>query len=104
MMNAELADVEFEISVLSPMSRVRDIGEIEVGRHGLLISKGSARGLLLPQVATAYGWTRERFLQETCSKAGLKPDDWKNGAAIESFSAVVFAEKDAKPFQHTLTS
>jgi AmmeMemoRadiSam system protein A len=104
MMRAELPVVEFEISVLSPMSRVNDIGEIEVGKHGILISKGSARGLLLPQVATAYGWTLERFLQETCVKAGLKTDDWKNGAAIDCFSAVIFAEKDAKQFQHTLIS
>jgi AmmeMemoRadiSam system protein A len=104
MMAAELPGVEFEISVLSPMSRISDIHEIEVGKHGLLISRGNARGLLLPQVATAYGWTRERFLQETCAKAGLKPDAWKDGAAIECFSAVVFAEKDAAQFQHTLTS
>ena len=63
------------------------------GRHGLLISKRNARGLLLPQVATTYGWTRERFLQETCRKAGLRPDDWKDGATIECFSALVFGEK-----------
>ena len=98
---AELASVEFEISVLSLMNRVKNIGEIEVGEHGLLISKGPARGLLLPQVATAYGWSRERFLQETCIKAGLKPDAWKDGAAIESFNAVVF---DEKQFHHSLTS
>jgi uncharacterized protein len=103
MNTAELAGVEFEISVLSPMSRVKNIGEIEVGTHGLVISKGPARGLLLPQVATAYGWNRERFLQETCTKAGLEPDDWKNGAAIECFSAVVFAEKDEKQV-HSLIS
>jgi len=101
MMADELQGVEFEISVLSPMSRISDIQEIEVGKHGLLISRGSARGLLLPQVATSYGWTRERFLQETCTKAGLKPDDWKDGAAIESFSAVVFAENAVKQFQHS---
>jgi len=98
---AELAEVEFEISVLSPMSRVRDVSEIEVGRHGLLISKGGARGLLLPQVATAHGWNRERFLQETCTKAGLKPDDWEKDTAIDVFRAVVFAEKQ---FHHTVTT
>jgi AmmeMemoRadiSam system protein A len=101
MSSAELADVEFEISVLSPMSRVRDVSEIEVGRHGVLITKGGARGLLLPQVATAYGWNRERFLQETCTKAGLKPQDWEKDAAIDLFSAVVFGEKQ---FHHTLTT
>ena len=100
-MLGELPDVEFEISVLSPMQHVHDVGDIEVGKHGLLISKRNARGLLLPQVATTYGWTRERFLQETCRKAGLRPDDWKDGATIESFSALVFGEKQ---FQFSVTT
>jgi AmmeMemoRadiSam system protein A len=93
----ELASVEFEISVLSPLERVHHIRDIEIGKHGLLISKKKGRGLLLPQVATAYGWSRERFLEETCRKAGLKPDDWKQDATIESFSAVVFSEKQLRP-------
>lgn len=93
MTNEELPVVDFEISVLSPMRRVEDVSEIEVGKHGLLISKGEYRGLLLPQVATAYAWDRVTFLQETCRKAGLRADDWKNGAAIHCFSALVFGEK-----------
>src|SRR6185503_6493398 len=75
----EFSSVEFEISVLSPMQRVDDIREVEVGRDGLFVSKNSSRGLLLPQVATAYGWDRERFFEETCGKAGLTPDDWRDG-------------------------
>jgi AmmeMemoRadiSam system protein A len=93
LMAAELPSVEFEISVLSPMQHVQDVQEIEVGKHGLLISKGNARGLLLPQVAAEYDWDRERFLQETCKKAGLRPDDWKQDADIQCFSAFVFGEK-----------
>jgi AmmeMemoRadiSam system protein A len=89
----ELSQVEFEISVLSPMSPVRDVSEIEVGRHGLFISKDHSRGLLLPQVATTYGWDRERFLEETCKKAGLRTGEWKQGAVIHCFSAFVFGEK-----------
>src|SRR5262245_60727925 len=92
----ELPAVEFEISVLSPLDRVLDIGQIEIGKHGLLISKKHARGLLLPQVPATLGWTRERFLQETCRKAGLKPDDWKEDATIQSFTAVVFSEKSVR--------
>jgi len=92
-MLAELPEIDFEISVLSPLHKVEDISEIEVGTHGLLISKHSARGLLLPQVASTYGWTRERFLEETCRKAGLRPDDWKHDALIQSFTALVFSEK-----------
>ena len=96
----ELPEVEFEISVLSPLQRIDDIGEIQIGKHGLVVSKGAARGLLLPQVATIYNWDRERFLQETCRKAGLKSDDWKN-ATVQSFSALVF---DEKKFQHSITT
>jgi uncharacterized protein len=90
---AELAAVEFEISVLSPLERVLDVRNIVIGKHGLLISKNNARGLLLPQVAATFGWDRERLLQETCKKAGLKPDDWQHDATIQSFSALVFSEK-----------
>ena len=88
----ELEKVEFEISVLSPFEIVDNVETIEIGRHGLLISKRSARGLLLPQVPVTYGWGRERFLAETCRKAGLKPDEWKEGAVIFSFTADVFGE------------
>jgi hypothetical protein len=89
----ELLLIDFEISVLSPMRRIENVGEIEVGKHGLLISKRGYRGLLLPQVATAYAWDRETFLQETCRKAGLRADEWKDGATIHCFSAFVFGEK-----------
>jgi uncharacterized protein len=89
----ELPGIDFEVSVLSPMQKVNDITEIEVGKHGLLISKRGYRGLLLPQVATAYGWDRETFLRETCRKAGLGRDDWKADAVIHRFSAFVFGEK-----------
>jgi len=99
--HAELPLIEFEISVLSPMRRVMDINEIEIGTHGLLVSKGAFRGLLLPQVAATYGWDRETFLRETCRKAGLRNDDWKDGATIQCFGAVVFGEKQ---FHHTAVS
>jgi AmmeMemoRadiSam system protein A len=97
----ELHDVHFEISVLSPMEPVSDISKIEIGTHGILVSKKTARGLLLPQVATAYGWDRERFLQETCKKAGLRPDDWKADATIHCFKAMIF---DERQFQLTATT
>lgn len=85
--------VTFEISVLSAMERVEKIEDIEVGTHGLMISKRDARGLLLPQVASSCGWTRERFLAETSRKADLGPDEWRDGATIYRFRALVFAEK-----------
>jgi len=89
----ELADLDIEISVLSPVSRITEVGEIEVGKHGLIIERGHHRGLLLPQVPLEYGWTREEFLSHTCRKAGLPPSAWKNpDTAIYLFSAEVFDE------------
>jgi AmmeMemoRadiSam system protein A len=91
----ELAEIDIEISVLSPMRRITDVNEIEVGKHGILMSHGMYHGVLLPQVATEYGWDREQFLTNTCFKAGLPEDAWKDPeTSIEIFSAQVFGEKD----------
>lgn len=92
---SELPEVEIEISLLSPCFDIRP-EEVEVGQHGLIVSQGALRGLLLPQVATEYGWDREHFLEETCLKAGLAPDAWKKGAHLEAFTAEVFSEAPAK--------
>lgn len=92
----EVPDLRIEISVLSGITDVRP-EEVEVGRHGLLISQGSQRGLLLPQVATHFNWDRERFLEETCLKAGLPPDAWRHGARIQAFTAQVFGEPEGLP-------
>jgi len=87
----ELRDVELEISALTPLQRIKDINEIEVGKHGLYIKKGFYSGLLLPQVATEYNWNRITFLEETCRKAGLPRNAWKEKEAeIYLFSADIF--------------
>jgi len=87
----ELRDLELEISVLTPLQRVKEIREIEVGKHGLYIKKGFYSGLLLPQVATDYNWDRQTFLEETCRKAGLPRNAWKEkGTEIYLFSADIF--------------
>jgi len=92
----ELSGLTIEISVLTPMRRIRDVTQIEVGRHGLFISCGVRRGLLLPQVAAQYGWDRETFLIHTCRKAGLKDDEWRQpSTAIHVFEAQVFSEEVA---------
>ena len=90
---AELPDVEVEISVLTPIRPVDDVGEIEVGRDGLIVQDGFRRGLLLPQVATEHKWDRDTFLSHTCLKAGLRPDAWRTGARISRFQAEVFSER-----------
>jgi len=94
----ELADLEIEISVLSPMRLIASTDEIEVGKHGLYIVNGYNRGLLLPQVATQYHWDRQSFLEQTCCKAGLPSEAWKDPQTkIYVFSAAVFADQPHKP-------
>jgi AmmeMemoRadiSam system protein A len=88
----ELGESTLEISVLTPLQKVSSIEEIEVGKHGLYIEKNTARGVLLPQVATEYGWDRETFLSQTSLKAGMMADSWKEGADIYIFGAEVFNE------------
>lgn len=87
----EWTECDFEISVLTPMKKVKNIEEIEVGVHGLYIEKGVHSGLLLPQVATEQGWDRTEFLEYTCHKAGLPKDAWRSrDIDIYIFSADVF--------------
>jgi AmmeMemoRadiSam system protein A len=88
----EEPDLQVELSVLSPPQTI-SAEDVEVGRHGLLISMHGSRGLLLPQVPTEHNWDRTTFLEQTCRKAGLPLDAWQKGATIEAFTAEVFGEK-----------
>ena len=89
----EWEDVSLEISVLSPLREIESLEEIEVGVHGVMMRRGFQSGLLLPQVATEYGWDRETLLTHTCYKAGLAGDCWRSPETrIEIFSALVFGE------------
>ncbi|HZS36648.1 MAG TPA: AmmeMemoRadiSam system protein A [Polyangia bacterium] len=92
----ELRDARLEISLLSPLEP-GSIERIEVGRHGLVVTRGPRRGLLLPKVAVEHGWDREQFLDETCGKAGLPPGAWKDPETrLELFTAEVFADPEAE--------
>jgi AmmeMemoRadiSam system protein A len=87
----ELAELEIEISVLTPLKKITDVNEIQVGKHGIYIKKGWFSGLLLPQVATEYGWDRQTFLGHTCQKAGLPSNAWRDkDTEIYIFSADIF--------------
>jgi AmmeMemoRadiSam system protein A len=88
----ELQETEIEISVLTLPQPVKEIKDIKVGQHGIIISKGMHKGLLLPQVPVEYGWDLETYLRHGCLKAGLDEEEWKKGARIEVFSAQVFSE------------
>jgi AmmeMemoRadiSam system protein A len=88
----ELPQTHIEISALTPLRRVT-VDEVTVGRDGILIERGPARGLLLPQVAVEFGWDLETFLDHTCRKAGMEPGCWRHPDTIISvFSAEVFGE------------
>jgi AmmeMemoRadiSam system protein A len=90
----EAPHLAIELSILSPPQSIEP-EEIEIGRHGLLISGQGRRGLLLPQVPVERAWDRIIFLEQTCRKAGLPADAWQKGASIEAFTAEVFGEKSA---------
>jgi len=87
----EIPDIELEISVLSPFVPVQP-EQVIPGIHGLLVRRGSHRGLLLPQVAASRQWDCLTFVGEACRKAGLAPDAWKHGAQVEAFTAEIMAE------------
>ncbi|MGB9236538.1 MAG: AmmeMemoRadiSam system protein A [Terriglobales bacterium] len=89
----EAPALKISLSVLSQLFPIK-AAQVEVGRHGLVISDGIRRGLLLPQVPVEHGWDRETFLEQTCRKAGLPVDAWRESATIEAFVAEVFGEDE----------
>jgi AmmeMemoRadiSam system protein A len=91
----ELRVVRFEVSLLTVPAPIGSPADVEVGRHGLIVSLRGRRGLLLPQVAAEYEWTAEEFVEQTCVKAGLPPRAWREPAArILAFEAEVFGEPE----------
>jgi len=91
---SEMAAIDLELSLLGPLEPIVGPDEIEIGRHGLVVERGWHRGLLLPQVATEWNWDAPAFLEQTCRKAGLPPDAWRQGATIWRFDAEVFGERE----------
>jgi AmmeMemoRadiSam system protein A len=85
--------LRISISILSTLRAITP-AEIEIGRHGLVISQGARRGLLLPQVPVEHSWNRDTFLEQTCLKAGLPADAWRTEARVEAFTAEVFGDSD----------
>jgi AmmeMemoRadiSam system protein A len=87
----DLGELRIEISVMSPLFPV-EAAAVRPGIHGIVVSHHGRRGLLLPQVATEYGWGREEFLDQCCRKAGVEMDAWRHGALLQAFTAEVFGE------------
>jgi uncharacterized protein len=94
---AELSEIDIEVSVMSALEDVT-LDAIVAGKHGLVVSQGRQRGVLLPQVASQFNWQAERFLEETCVKAGLERAAWKDsGTRVQAFTAEVFSEAALPP-------
>lgn len=89
----EARELKVSLSVLSPLEAIRP-EEVEIGKHGLLVSLRGRRGLLLPQVPVEHGWDRITFLEQTCRKAGLPSNAWQSGASVEVFTAEIFGDAD----------
>lgn len=90
---SELADIELEISVLTPLTRVASEKEIEIGKHGVVLYVQGRQSVFLPHVATEYGWTVEETLSQLSVKAGLGSQDWRNGAKFDVFESIMFEEE-----------
>lgn len=101
----EMEALEIELSILTPPESVQPeeaLARIVPGVHGIAVSLRGTRGLLLPQVATEQGWGAQRFLEETCRKAGLPENAWRDAEArVELFTAEVFSESEGKSCEHT---
>jgi AmmeMemoRadiSam system protein A len=88
----QLGELSIEISLLSPLQPI-DPEAIEIGHHGLLVRLHAHRGVLLPQVAIEHRLTRQQFLEETCRKAGLPREAWRDPEArFFGFTCEVFSE------------
>ena len=92
----ELEDIDIEVSLLSPLQRVKDPSQIKMGTHGVVVKRGKCAGVFLPQVAAETGWSREEFLSNLCChKAGLAPDAWEDpGTELYCFTVQVFKEEE----------
>jgi AmmeMemoRadiSam system protein A len=91
----EAPALEISLSVLSPLKVMRP-EEVEIGVHGLVVSHGGRRGLLLPQVPVEHQWDRVTFMEQTCHKAGLPLNAWKQGATVQGFTAEVFGDRELR--------
>ncbi|MGC2332969.1 MAG: AmmeMemoRadiSam system protein A [Candidatus Acidiferrales bacterium] len=90
----ELSEIEIELSLLSRLETIAP-EQIQAGKHGLMVSRGSQRGVLLPQVAAQFRWNGRRLLEETCVKAGFERDAWKHPEVqVQAFTAEIFSEPD----------
>ncbi|MDD5676510.1 MAG: AmmeMemoRadiSam system protein A [Kiritimatiellae bacterium] len=89
--SAELPNITVDVSILSPIRNIPDLDAFKLGQHGIILSKGMARAVFLPEVATEQGWTKEETLSYLSRKAGLSADAWRQGAQFQVFESVVLS-------------
>ena len=87
--SAELPDITVDVSILSPIRDIPNLDAFKLGQHGIILGKGAARAVFLPEVATEQGWTKEETLAYLSQKAGLSADAWREGAQFQVFESVV---------------
>lgn len=94
--SSELPDITVDVSVLSPIRDIPNLEAFKLGQHGIILSKGGARAVFLPEVATEQGWTKEETLSYLSRKAGLSSDAWRQGTGFQVFESVVLSEGHGK--------
>jgi len=87
--STELPDITVDVSILSPIRDIPNLDAFKLGQHGIILGKGMARAVFLPEVATEQGWTKEATLAYLSQKAGLSADAWREGAQFQVFESVV---------------
>ncbi len=90
----ELPFLRVDVSILSPIEPVPSVSSICLGAHGIILQKRGRRAVYLPEVATEQGWTLEETLDSLSVKAGLVPEDWRQGASFQVFSSVVLSDSE----------
>ena len=91
--SAELPDITVDVSILSPIRDIPNLDAFKLGQHGIILGKGVARAVFLPEVATEQGWTKEETLSYLSRKAGLSADAWREGTQFQVFESVVLSPK-----------
>lgn len=88
----ELKNIHIDVSILSPTRDIASWKEFEIGKHGIIMTKGRRRAVYLPEVAPEQGWTVEETLASLSEKAGMLPSAWKEGAQFQVFESGVISE------------
>ena len=93
---AELGNVTVSVCIVRDRRPTDDpLADLELGRHGLAVTRGGETAWMYPTVPVEHGWSAEEYLERTCRKAGLAPDGWRDDdVTVELFEGTVFRERE----------